>query len=123
MEAGVVAMKIDEARNTGKVIDLTETWNKFDNLLTDINEYSELTFELESSTSDLGGISSAKKQLQLDLAQDSSPWTVIRPPTFLAARIYPSYKEDLSKSLLTRRCTWQKSVTLRAYMLKRDPEN
>ena len=33
MEAGIVAIKIDEARNTGKVIDLTETWNKFDNLL------------------------------------------------------------------------------------------
>ena len=33
MEAGIVAMKIDEARNTGKVIDLSETWNKFDNLL------------------------------------------------------------------------------------------
>jgi len=33
MEAGIVAMKIDEARNTGKVIDLTSTWDKFDNLL------------------------------------------------------------------------------------------
>ena len=33
MEAGIVAMKIDEARNTGKVIDLTSTWDKFDSLL------------------------------------------------------------------------------------------
>ncbi len=30
MEAGLVAMKIDEARNTGKIIDLTQTWNKLD---------------------------------------------------------------------------------------------
>ena len=37
------------------------------NLLVDINEYSEIIFELESSTSDLAGISSAKEQLQLDL--------------------------------------------------------
>ena len=33
MEAGLVAMKIDEARNTGKVIDLTSTWDRFDFLL------------------------------------------------------------------------------------------
>ena len=33
MEAGIVAMKIDEARNTGKVIDLTSTWDTFDSLL------------------------------------------------------------------------------------------
>ena len=45
-------------------------------------------FELESSTANLGGISSAKEQLQLELAQDSTPWTVIKPPNFLAARIY-----------------------------------
>ena len=31
MEAGLVAMKIDEARNTGQIIDLTQTWNKLDN--------------------------------------------------------------------------------------------
>ena len=30
MEAGLVAMKIDEARITDKVINLTETWKKFD---------------------------------------------------------------------------------------------
>ena len=30
MEAGLVAMKIDEARNTGQIIDLTETWHKLD---------------------------------------------------------------------------------------------
>ena len=34
MEAGIVAMKIDESRNTGKVIDLKSTWDKFDSLLT-----------------------------------------------------------------------------------------
>jgi hypothetical protein len=30
MEAGLVAMKIDEARTSNKIIDLTETWKKLD---------------------------------------------------------------------------------------------
>ena len=95
-----IAIKSAEDNIKLKKSNLTELNNKFDNLLTDINEYSELIFELENSTADLNGISSAKKQLQLDLAQDSTPWTVIKPPTFLEARIYPSYRQDLSKSLL-----------------------
>tara|TARA_Y100000590_G_scaffold10254_1_gene12657 strand:+ start:248 stop:1393 length:1146 start_codon:yes stop_codon:yes gene_type:complete len=33
MEAGIVAMKIDEARKSGKVIDLSPTWNNFDSIL------------------------------------------------------------------------------------------
>tara|TARA_B100000686_G_scaffold232829_1_gene240439 strand:- start:86 stop:658 length:573 start_codon:yes stop_codon:yes gene_type:complete len=33
MEAGLVAMKIDESRKTGKVIDMTETWKNFDKFL------------------------------------------------------------------------------------------
>ena len=79
---------------------LSDLNNKFDNLLVHINEYSEIMFELESSTANLAGIGSAKEQLQLELAQDSSPWTVIKPPTFLATRIYPSYQKDLSQSLV-----------------------
>ena len=94
-----IAIKSAQDNIKLKQSNLSELNKKFDNLLSDINEYSEITFELESSTSNLGGISSAKKQLQLELAQDSSPWTVIKPPSFLAARIYPSYSEDLSKAL------------------------
>ena len=30
MEAGLVAMKIDEARTSNQIIDLTETWKKLD---------------------------------------------------------------------------------------------
>ena len=30
IEAGIVAMKIDESRKTGKIIDLTTSWNKLD---------------------------------------------------------------------------------------------
>ena len=30
MEAGLVAMKIDESRKTGKIINMTETWNDLD---------------------------------------------------------------------------------------------
>ena len=33
MEAGLVAMKIDESRKTGKIIDMTETWKIFDSYL------------------------------------------------------------------------------------------
>ena len=33
MEAGIVAMKIDESRKSGKIVDLTSTWEKFDNFL------------------------------------------------------------------------------------------
>ena len=33
MEAGIVAMKIDESRKSGKIIDLTSTWEKIDNFL------------------------------------------------------------------------------------------
>ena len=33
MEVGIVAIKLDEARKTNSIIDLTSTWNKLDNLL------------------------------------------------------------------------------------------
>ena len=33
MEAGLVAMKIDESRKTGKIVDLTSTWKNIDNIL------------------------------------------------------------------------------------------
>ena len=33
MEAGLVAMKIDESRKTGKIIDMTETWKIFDSYI------------------------------------------------------------------------------------------
>ena len=34
IEAGIVAMKIDESRKTGKIIDLTDSWNKLDATMT-----------------------------------------------------------------------------------------
>ena len=30
LEAGIVAMKLDESRKTGKIIDLTSSWNRLD---------------------------------------------------------------------------------------------
>ena len=33
MEAGLVAMKIDESRKTGKIIDMKETWKILDSYL------------------------------------------------------------------------------------------
>ena len=59
----------------------------------------ELIFDLNTTSDALAGISAAKEQVQLELAQDSSPWTVIKPPVFLETRIYPSYSDDLSKAL------------------------
>ncbi len=71
---------------------------EFDDLLVTVNEYSDIVYDLDISTTNLSGISSAKEQLQLELAQDSKPWTVIKPPTFLSTRIYPSYAKELTKS-------------------------
>ena len=33
MEAGLVAMKIDESRKTGRIVDLTSSWKNIDNIL------------------------------------------------------------------------------------------
>ena len=38
IEAGLVAMKIDESRKTGKIIDLSDSWEKLDLNLRDLNE-------------------------------------------------------------------------------------
>ncbi len=95
-----IAIKSAEDNIKLKKSTLSDLTKKFDNLLVDINEYSEINFELESSTENLAGISSAKEQLRLELAQDSSPWTVIKPPYYLPTRVYPSYTKELSKSLL-----------------------
>ena len=38
IEAGIVAMKIDESRKTGKIIDLTNSWNKLDEEMKNRNE-------------------------------------------------------------------------------------
>ena len=95
-----IAIKSAEDNIKLKKTTLSDLNNKFDDLLIDINEYTEIIFELENSTANLGGISSAKEQLQLELAQDSTPWTVIKPPTFLANRIYPSYSKELSRSIV-----------------------
>ena len=38
IEAGLVAMKIDESRKTGKIIDLSDSWKKLDLNLRDLNE-------------------------------------------------------------------------------------
>jgi len=33
IEAGIIAMKIDESRKTGKIIDLNDSWDKLDSNL------------------------------------------------------------------------------------------
>ncbi len=95
-----IAIKSAEDNIKLKKLTLSDLNKKFNDLLAAINEYSAITFELEGSIANLKGLSSAKEQLQLELAQDSRPWTVIKPPIFLGTRIYPSYSKELSKSLL-----------------------
>ena len=95
-----IAIKSAEDNIKLKKSTLADLNKKFNDLLVEINEYSGIIFDLESSVSNLKGLSSAKEQLKLELSQDSKPWTVIKPPNFLATRIYPSYSKELSKSLL-----------------------
>ena len=38
IEAGLIAMKIDESRKTGKIIDLTDSWKKLDSSLINKDE-------------------------------------------------------------------------------------
>ena len=38
IEAGLIAMKIDESRKTGKIVDLTDSWKKLDSCLINIDE-------------------------------------------------------------------------------------
>ncbi len=93
-----IAIKSSEDNIKLKKLNLSNLAKKFDDLLVEINKYGAIVFELQSSTNNLAGISSAKEQLQLELAQDSSPWTVIKAPRFLASRIYPSYANELTKA-------------------------
>ncbi len=79
---------------------LEEYNDKFRNIPSLVTEYTAITFDLRAANSNLSGLNAVKEKLQLEIAQDSKPWTVIRKPVFGAARIYPSYKKELTNSLL-----------------------
>jgi len=59
-----------------------------------------LNFELEAASGNLSGLNAAKEKLQLQIAQDSKPWTIIREPVFRNTRIYPSFRKELTNFAL-----------------------
>ena len=64
-------------------------------LLPRLKEYTILEFELKAATLNLSGLNNAKERLQFELAKDSTPWTIIKKPSFRSNRIYPSFKREL----------------------------
>ena len=97
---------IDRAIDSSKdIINLNksalEKYNdEFQNIPSLVSEYTALIFDLSAANTNLSGLNAVKEKLQLEIAQDSQPWTVIRKPVFASTRIYPSYKKELTNSLL-----------------------
>ena len=97
---------IDRAiESTVNIIDLNKLAledynNEFQNIPSLVTEFTALSFDLKAANNNLSGLNAVKEKLQLELAQDSQPWTVIRNPRFGAVRIYPSYKKELTNSIL-----------------------
>ena len=79
---------------------LEKSRSDFIKLTSLIREYEVLKFELEAASDNLTGLNSVKEKLQLQIAQDSKPWTIIREPSFNYTRIYPSYKKELTSFIL-----------------------
>ena len=50
----------------------------FEKLTSLISEYEVLNFDLEAASGNLSGLNSVKEKLQLQIAQDSKPWTIIK---------------------------------------------
>ena len=75
---------------------LTKHNNEFLKLTSLIKEYEVLVFELKAASSNLTGLNSVKEKLQLQIAQDSKPWTIIDDPYFNPVRVYPSFKKELT---------------------------
>jgi len=78
--------------NELRIIELN---NEFKNLTSSIKEYTILEFELKAATLNLSGLNNAKERLQFELAKDSTPWTIIKKPSFKSNRIYPSFRREL----------------------------
>ncbi len=79
---------------------LMELNNEFKELTDLIRDYQLLTFELQAAIRNIEGLNEAKESLQLQIAQDSNPWTIIRDPIFKNTRIYPSFRKELTNFAL-----------------------
>ena len=59
-----------------------------------------MSFELSAASKNFTGLNSVKEKLQLQIAQDNKPWTIIRDPSFNPVRIYPSLRKELTNFVL-----------------------
>tara|TARA_A100001035_G_C27787094_1_gene505028 strand:+ start:4040 stop:6340 length:2301 start_codon:yes stop_codon:yes gene_type:complete len=89
------AIKSNRENTALNELRIVELDNEFKDLTTLIKEYAVLEFELEGATLNLSGLNNAKERLQFELAQNSTPWTIIKKPSFRTTRIYPSFKREL----------------------------
>ena len=92
IDKAIKSNKENTALNELRIVELD---NEFKDLTTLIKEYAVLEFELEGATLNLSGLNNAKERLQFELAQNSTPWTIIKKPSFRTTRIYPSFKREL----------------------------
>ena len=83
-----------------KEITLLKLNNEFKKLTSLIREYEVLDFELQAASANLTGLNTVKEKLQLQIAQDSKPWTIIKDPSFNSIRIYPSFRNELTNFAL-----------------------
>ena len=89
------AIKSNRENTALNELRIVELDNEFKDLTTLLKEYAVLQFELEGATLNLSGLNNAKERLQFELAQNSTPWTIIKQPSFRTTRIYPSFKREL----------------------------
>ena len=92
IDKAIKSNKENTALNELRIVELD---NEFKDMTTLIKEYAVLQFELEGATLNLSGLNNAKERLQFELAQNSTPWTIIKKPSFRTTRIYPSFKREL----------------------------
>ncbi len=94
------AIQTNKDNNELNRLMLSKQKEEFKQLTSLIKEYSVLQFELEGASQTLSGLNKVKEKLQFDIAQDSKPWTIIKEPRFKGARIYPSFKKELTNFAL-----------------------
>ena len=80
-----------------RLIEIKEELQLLPNL---ISEYERLTRKLDLSKKNLDGLTSAKENFQLQLAQKSLPWSIIEKPNVLPNPISPNIRQESIRHLL-----------------------
>ena len=65
-----------------------------------ISEYEKLTRKLDLSKKNLDGLTSAKENFQLQLAQKSLPWSIIEKPNVFPNPISPNIQKEAIRHLI-----------------------